>query len=82
MIPLLQIFLFCNERDFQLSFSDNNRANIVEAINSTIRCLDDLLNIDNLYFEQMVSQIYPTKLQLIKTKSSDTETPVWTWTCP
>ena len=27
------------------------------------------------YFEQMVSQIYPTKLQLNKTNSSDTEGP-------
>ena len=25
-------------------------------------CLDELLNIDNPYFEQMVSQIYPTGL--------------------
>ena len=30
--------------------------------------LDDLLNIDNPYFEQMVSKIYPTELQLNKTK--------------
>ena len=28
--------------------------------------LDDLLNIDNPYFEQMVGQIYPTELQLKK----------------
>ena len=31
--------------------------------------LDDLLNIDNPYFEQMVGQIYPTELQLNKAKS-------------
>ena len=35
--------------------------------------IDDLLNIDNPYFEQMVVQIYPTELQLNKTNSSDTE---------
>ena len=35
--------------------------------------LDDLLNIDNPYFEQMVDQIYPTELQLNKANSSDTE---------
>ena len=34
-----------------------------------------LLNIDNLYFEQMVGQIYPTELQLNKANSSDTEAP-------
>ena len=37
--------------------------------------LDDLLNIDNPYFEQMVGQIYPTELQLNKANSSDTEAP-------
>ena len=36
---------------------------------------DDLLNIDNPYFEQMVGQIYPTELQLNKANSSDTEAP-------
>ena len=36
----------------------------------TSRYLDDLLNIDNHYFEQMVGQIYPTELH-----SSDTEAP-------
>ena len=42
---------------------------------STSRYLDDLLNIDNPYFEQMVGQIYPTELQLNKANSSDTEAP-------
>ena len=37
--------------------------------------LDDLLNTDNPYFEQMVGQIYPTELQLNKANSSDTEAP-------
>ena len=67
--------LFCYERDFMLSLSDNNQADIIEAFNSTSRYLDDLLNIDNSYFEQMVGQIYPTELQLNKANSSDTEAP-------
>ena len=46
-----------------------------EAFNSTSRYLDDLLNIDSPYFEQMVGQIYPTELQLNKANSSDTEAP-------
>ena len=69
------LFLFCYERDFMLSLSDNNRTDIIEAFNSTSRYLDDLLNIDNPYFEQMVGQIYPTELQLNKANSSDTEAP-------
>ena len=57
-----------------LSLSNNNQAN-VEAFKPTSRCLDGLLNIDNTYFEQMASQIYPTELQLNKAHSSDTEAP-------
>ena len=74
--PLVaDLFLFCYERDFMLSLSDNNQSDIIEAFNSTSRYLDDLLNIDNPYFEQMVGQIYPTELQLNKANSSDTEAP-------
>ena len=58
-----------------LSLSDNNQTDIIEALSSTSRYLDDLLNIDNSYFEQMVGQIYPAELQLNKANSSDTEAP-------
>ena len=37
------------------------------------RYLDDLLNIDNSYSKRMVSQIYPTELQLNKANYFDTE---------
>ena len=46
---------------------------IIEVFNSTSRYLDDLLNINNPYFEHMVGQIYPTELQLNRANSSDTE---------
>ena len=65
------LFLFCCERDFMTSLSNDNQANIIEAFNSASRYLDDLLNIDNPYFEGMVNQIYPPELQLYRT--SDTE---------
>ena len=56
--PLVaDLFLFCYEKDFMLSLSDNNQTEIIEAFNSISRYLDDLLNIDNPYFEQMVGQI-------------------------
>ena len=58
-----------------LSLSDNNQTDIIEAFHSTSRYLDDLLNIANAYFEQMVGQIYPTELQLNKAIFSDTEAP-------
>ena len=56
-----------------MSLSDKNQTDIIEFFNSTSRYLDDLLHIDNPYFEQMVGQIYPTELQLNKANSSDTE---------
>ena len=33
----------------------------------------DLLNIDNIYFDQMVDRIYPSELNLNRANSSDTE---------
>ena len=60
---MADLFLFCYVRDFMLSLSDNIQTDIIEAFNSTSRYLDNLLNIDNPYFDQMVSQIYPTELE-------------------
>ena len=57
------------------SLSPENQADIIEAFSSTSNYLDDLFNIDNIYFEQMVNRIYPAKLQLNKANSSDTEAP-------
>ena len=37
--------------------------------------MDDHLDIDNPYFEQMVDKIYPKELQLNKAYSDDSETP-------
>ena len=72
--PLVaDLFFFCYEKDFMLALSNNNQTDIIEAFNSNSRYLDDLLNIDNPYFEQMVGQIYPTELQLNKANSSYTE---------
>ena len=63
--PLVaDLFLYCCERDFMKSVSPKNQADIIEAFNSTSRYLDDLLNIDNIYFEQMVNRIYLAELQL------------------
>ena len=68
-VPLVgDLFLFCYERDFKTTLSDDNRADIIEAFNSTSRYLDDLLNIDNAYFEGMVNLSYPPELHLNKRK--------------
>ena len=74
--PLVaDLFLYCYERDFMDSLNHDNQADVIEAFNSTSRYLDDLLNIDNPYFEGMVNQIYPSELQLNKANISDTEAP-------
>ena len=74
--PLVaDLFLFCYERDFMKNLSSDNQADIIKAYNLTSRYLDDLLNIDNPYFEGMVNQIYPPELQLNKANTSGTEAP-------
>ena len=67
------LFLFCYERDFMLSLSEDYQSDVIEAFNSTSRYLDDLLNIDNNFFVGMVNRIYPSELQLNKANVSDTE---------
>ena len=60
---------------FMKSLSRENQADIIRTFNSTSRYLDGLLNIDNIYFDQMVDRIYPSELQLNRANSSDTEAP-------
>ena len=74
--PLVaDLFLFCYERNFMTSLTDVKQAETNEAFKSAARYLDDLLNIDNPYFESMVNRIYPPELQLNKANTSDTEAP-------
>ena len=56
------LFFFRYERDFLLSLSEDNQSNVIEAFSSTSRYLDDLLNIDNNFFDSMVNRIYPSEL--------------------
>ena len=57
------------------SLSYNKKAEIIQAFNSISRYLDDLLNIDNPYFEGMVGRIYPSESEFNKANASDTEAP-------
>ena len=54
-------------------FSDDTQADVIDAFNTTSRYLDDILNINNFYFDSMASQIYSSELQLNKANTSDTE---------
>ena len=72
--PLVaDLFLFFYERDFMMSLSDDKQADVIDAFNTTSRYLDNTLNINNVYFDNMVSQIYPSELQLNKANASDTK---------
>ena len=56
-----------------MSLTDDNQADDITAFNTTSRYLDDILNINNVYFDNMVSQIYPSELQLNKANTSGTK---------
>ena len=56
-----------------MSLSDDKQADIIDAFNTTSRYLDDILNIDYVYFDNTISQIYPSELQLHKANTPDTE---------
>ena len=71
-MPLGYLFY---KRDFTDSLNHDTQADVIEAFNSTSRYLDELLNIDTPYFEGIVNQIYPLKLQLNKANITDTEAP-------
>ena len=71
--PLVaDLFLLCYEWDVMMSLSEEKQSEVIEASIQTSRYLDDLLNIDNSYFGCLISQIYPSELQLNKTNSTDT----------
>ena len=72
--PLVaNLFLFCYERDFMMSLSDDKQADDIDAFKTTYRYLGDILKISNVYFDNVVSQIYPSELQLNKANTSDKE---------
>ena len=53
--------------------SNDKQDDVIDAFNTTSRYLDDILNINNVYFDTMVSQMYPSELQINKANTSDTE---------
>ena len=41
------------KRDFMMSLSDDKQADVIDAVNTTSRYLDNILNINNVYFDNM-----------------------------
>ena len=72
--PLVaDLFLFCYERDFMMSLTDDKQVDVIDAFKTTSRYFNDILNTNNVYLDNMVGQIYPSELQLNKANTSDTE---------
>ena len=44
-----------------MSLSNDTQADVIDAFITTSRYLDDVSNINNVYFDNMVSQIYPSE---------------------
>ena len=53
-----------------MPLSDDNQADVIDAFNTASRYLDDILNINNVYFDNMVSQVYQSELQHTKANAS------------
>ena len=47
-----------------LPLLEDTPSNVIESFNSSSRYLDDLLNIDNNFFDSMGNRIYPSEGQL------------------
>ena len=62
--PLVaDLFLFYYERDFMMSLSDDEQADVIDALNNTSRYLDDILNINYVFWQYGKSNIpfrFPT----------------------
>ena len=54
-------------------FLDDKQDDIIYALNTTSRYLDDILNINNVYFDNTVSQICPSELHSYIAFTYDTE---------
>ena len=53
--------------------SDIKQVDSIATFSTTPRYLDDILSINNIYFDNMISQIYPAEPQLINVNTSDKE---------
>ena len=48
------LFLFCYERDFVISLSDDKQADIIDAFNTSFRYLDDISKMYTVCFDYTV----------------------------
>ena len=68
-VPLIvDLFLYCYERDFISNLQKSKRFDLIDKFNDTSRYLDDIFTIDNHAFAEHIPVIYsrelPTKKHL------------------
>ena len=56
-----------------MSLSNDKQADIIDAFNITSRYLDNFLNINFIYLDNMVSQIYPSELKCNTANTPDSK---------
>ena len=69
---IVDLFLFCYERDFMSNLHKSKRYDLIDMFNDASQYLDDIFTIDNHEFEKHIPDIYPTELQLNKTSDKET----------
>ena len=71
--PLLaDIFLYAYEAEFIESLLSTRKKKLASQFNFTYRYIDDVLSINNPYFENYLGQMYRTKLEIKDTTESNT----------
>ena len=50
---VVDLFLLCYMMDFMMSLSDDKQADVIDKFNTTSIYLDDILNINNVYFDNI-----------------------------
>ena len=55
-----------------LGLDANSKADVISALNNTSRYLGDILNLDNPFFDNLISSISPKELKLNKANNSVT----------
>ena len=68
---IVDLFLYCYERDFMSNLQKPKRFDLIDKFNDTSRYLDDIFTIDNSEFAEHIPDINPRELQLSKANASD-----------
>ena len=73
--PLVaDLFLYTYETEFMRTLQKEKKSEVIKSFSGTSRYLDDILNIDNPFFDTYKDKIYPKELTLNKANNDNSET--------